>query len=112
MACQYGTDPDPEDLLAWVAERVAPHKRLRAIRFAGAIPRTPSGKLLRRALRDRDQDRQPSSPRPAPGPAVPSSCSTGGPYDTGPTAGGPPAPRSRASSALSSLPTRIAMLEK
>jgi acyl-CoA synthetase (AMP-forming)/AMP-acid ligase II len=58
-----GADPDPEDLLAWVAERVAPHKRLRALRLAEAIPRTPSGKLLRRALRDgarRDH------PRPAP----------------------------------------------
>jgi acyl-CoA synthetase (AMP-forming)/AMP-acid ligase II len=47
-----GADPDPADLLAWVAERVSPHKRLRAVRFAEAIPRTPSGKLLRRALRD------------------------------------------------------------
>jgi acyl-CoA synthetase (AMP-forming)/AMP-acid ligase II len=47
-----GADPDPAALLAWVAERVSPHKRLRAVRFAEAIPRTPSGKLLRRALRD------------------------------------------------------------
>src|SRR5512132_211762 len=47
-----GAGPDPETLLAWVAERVAPHKRVRAVRFADAIPRTPSGKLLRRALRD------------------------------------------------------------
>jgi acyl-CoA synthetase (AMP-forming)/AMP-acid ligase II len=54
-----GTDPDPDELLAWVAERVAPYKRLRAVRFADAIPRTPSGKLLRRALADRD--RQPVS---------------------------------------------------
>jgi len=53
-----GADPDPSELLAWVAERVAPHKRLRALRFADAIPRTPSGKLLRRALHDRD--RQPT----------------------------------------------------
>ena len=51
-----GADPDPADLLAWVAERVAPHKRLRAVRFADAIPRTPSGKLLRRALGDPDGD--------------------------------------------------------
>ena len=47
-----GAEPDPEAPMAWVAERVAPHKRLRAVRFADAIPRTPSGKLLRRALRD------------------------------------------------------------
>ncbi len=52
-----GAEPDPDELLAWVAERVAPHKRLRALRFADAIPRTPSGKLLRRALHG--QDRQP-----------------------------------------------------
>jgi acyl-CoA synthetase (AMP-forming)/AMP-acid ligase II len=48
-----GAAPDPDELLAWVAERVAPHKRLRAVRFADALPRTPSGKLLRRALADR-----------------------------------------------------------
>ena len=50
-----GADPDPEELLAWVAERVAPHKRLRAVRFAEALPRTPSGKLLRRTLQDQDR---------------------------------------------------------
>jgi acyl-coenzyme A synthetase/AMP-(fatty) acid ligase len=50
-----GAEPDPEELLAWVAERVAPHRRVRAVRFADAIPRTPSGKLLRRALRDQDR---------------------------------------------------------
>jgi acyl-CoA synthetase (AMP-forming)/AMP-acid ligase II len=51
-----GSDPDPGELLAWVAGRVAPYKRLRAVRFADAIPRTPSGKLLRRALGDADRD--------------------------------------------------------
>ena len=74
--------PDAEELMAWVAARVAPHKRIRAVRFADAFPRTPSGKLLRRALAD---------------------------YDTCPTASGP---RMRASSAFSSLPTRMATLEK
>jgi acyl-coenzyme A synthetase/AMP-(fatty) acid ligase len=62
-----GAGFDPAELLAWVAERVAPHKRLRAIRFADAIPRTPSGKLLRRALRDADRDRaRRDDPRRAP----------------------------------------------
>jgi acyl-CoA synthetase (AMP-forming)/AMP-acid ligase II len=50
-----GAGPDPEALAAWAAERVAPHKRLRAVRLTDAIPRTPSGKLLRRALRDQDR---------------------------------------------------------
>jgi acyl-CoA synthetase (AMP-forming)/AMP-acid ligase II len=48
---------DGEALMAWVAERVAPHKRIRAVRFADAVPRTPSGKLLRRVLVDQDRQR-------------------------------------------------------
>ena len=42
---------DGEELMAWMNERVAPHKRLHDVRFADALPRTPAGKLLRRALR-------------------------------------------------------------
>lgn len=46
---------DGEDLMAWVAERVAPHKRIRAVRFVDAIPKTPSGKVLRRILVEQDR---------------------------------------------------------
>jgi acyl-CoA synthetase (AMP-forming)/AMP-acid ligase II len=42
-----------DELLPWVAERVAPHKRIRAVEFVEEIPKLPSGKILRRALRDR-----------------------------------------------------------
>jgi acyl-CoA synthetase (AMP-forming)/AMP-acid ligase II len=45
-------DVSAEELMAFVAGRVAPHKRLRAVRFVDAIPRTPAGKILRRLLRD------------------------------------------------------------
>jgi acyl-coenzyme A synthetase/AMP-(fatty) acid ligase len=38
--------------MAWVAERVAPHKRVRAVAFVDQIPQLPSGKILRRVLRD------------------------------------------------------------
>jgi acyl-CoA synthetase (AMP-forming)/AMP-acid ligase II len=38
------------ELTAWVAERVAPYKKLRAVRFTDQVPRSPSGKLLRRVL--------------------------------------------------------------
>jgi acyl-CoA synthetase (AMP-forming)/AMP-acid ligase II len=48
---------DTDELIAWVAERVAPHKRVRAVRLVDAIPRTPSGKLLRRVLIDQDRQR-------------------------------------------------------
>jgi acyl-CoA synthetase (AMP-forming)/AMP-acid ligase II len=38
------------ELEAWVAERVAPYKRLRGVRFVDQVPRSPTGKLLRRVL--------------------------------------------------------------
>jgi len=43
-----------EDIKAWVAERVAPHKRIRSVEFIDAIPKSASGKILRRILTDRD----------------------------------------------------------
>lgn len=45
-------DIDPQDLLAWVAERVAPYKRIRALEFIDAIPKSPAGKILRRRLKN------------------------------------------------------------
>jgi acyl-CoA synthetase (AMP-forming)/AMP-acid ligase II len=41
---------DGETLMAWVAERVAPYKRLHGVEFVEQLPRTPAGKLLRRLL--------------------------------------------------------------
>jgi acyl-coenzyme A synthetase/AMP-(fatty) acid ligase len=38
--------------MAWVAERVAPHKRVRSVELVDQIRRLPSGKILRRLLRD------------------------------------------------------------
>jgi acyl-CoA synthetase (AMP-forming)/AMP-acid ligase II len=48
---------DADDLVQWVSERVAPHKRIGAVRLTDRIPRTPSGKILHRELIV--QDRQP-----------------------------------------------------
>lgn len=46
-----GSDVKEEDILAWVKERVAPHKRLRGgVRFIDSIPKTASGKILRREV--------------------------------------------------------------
>lgn len=39
-----------EELPTFVAECVAPYKRLRAVRLVDSVPRSPSGKLLRRML--------------------------------------------------------------
>jgi acyl-CoA synthetase (AMP-forming)/AMP-acid ligase II len=46
----------PDELASFVASRVAPHKRLHDVRIVDELPRMPAGKLLRRALRDRERD--------------------------------------------------------
>ena len=45
-----GANPSPEQLMEFVAGRVAPYKRIRLVDFADQIPRSPSGKILRRLL--------------------------------------------------------------
>jgi acyl-CoA synthetase (AMP-forming)/AMP-acid ligase II len=49
------TGPVARELMAYVAARVAPHEKIRRVEFASAIPRSPSGKILRRLLTGRDQ---------------------------------------------------------
>ena len=41
-----------DELMAYVAERVASYKKIRRLDFIEAIPKSPSGKILRRLLRD------------------------------------------------------------
>jgi fatty-acyl-CoA synthase len=54
-----GSDPvTGEDLMAYVAERVAPCKRVRAVEFVDSIPKSPTGKLLRRVLIERERAAQ------------------------------------------------------
>jgi acyl-CoA synthetase (AMP-forming)/AMP-acid ligase II len=43
-----------QDLMTWVADRVAPYKRLRRVEFTAAIPKSPTGKILRRHLIERE----------------------------------------------------------
>jgi acyl-CoA synthetase (AMP-forming)/AMP-acid ligase II len=45
----------PEVILQYVAERVAPHKRIRHLEFTDKIPKSPSGKILRRVLVDAEK---------------------------------------------------------
>lgn len=39
-----------EELMAWVAERVAPYKKVRVVEFIEKVPKSASGKILRREL--------------------------------------------------------------
>lgn len=46
-----------DELMAFVASRVAPYKRVRQLAFVDAVPKSPSGKILRRILRDAERAR-------------------------------------------------------
>jgi acyl-CoA synthetase (AMP-forming)/AMP-acid ligase II len=43
------------ELLAFVADRVAPHEKVRRLEFIDEVPKSPSGKILRRVLAERDR---------------------------------------------------------
>ncbi len=45
----------PQSLMDFVAEQVAHFKQIRQLEIIDAIPKSPSGKILRRLLRDREQ---------------------------------------------------------
>jgi long-chain acyl-CoA synthetase len=47
-------EPAPEELVTFARERLAGYKLPRAIGFVDDLPRTPSGKVLKRELRERD----------------------------------------------------------
>jgi acyl-CoA synthetase (AMP-forming)/AMP-acid ligase II len=46
-----------EEIMDFVAARVAPHKRVRRLEFVSEIPKSPAGKILRRLLVQRDRAR-------------------------------------------------------
>ena len=48
-----GSDLDADAVMAHVAERVAPYKKVREVEFIDTVPKNPSGKILRRELKAR-----------------------------------------------------------
>jgi acyl-coenzyme A synthetase/AMP-(fatty) acid ligase len=50
-----GAELSARDVMDYVAARVAPHKKVRAVEFVDEIPRAPSGKVLRWMLIERDR---------------------------------------------------------
>jgi acyl-coenzyme A synthetase/AMP-(fatty) acid ligase len=56
----------PEVLMQYVAERVAPHKKIRLVETIDEIPKSASGKILRRKLVERERARAAAaSPQPS-----------------------------------------------
>ena len=57
VVARAGEQPDPAEVMQYVAMRVAPHMQVRACELIDAIPKSPSGKLLRRVLVEREAER-------------------------------------------------------
>jgi len=47
-----------EEIMEFVEQRVAPHKRLRFVEFTDKIPKSPSGKILRRMLVQAEREKR------------------------------------------------------
>jgi acyl-CoA synthetase (AMP-forming)/AMP-acid ligase II len=55
---RVGWQPTAEEIMNFVAERVAPHKKIRKLEFIDKIPKSASGKILRRLLVQRERERK------------------------------------------------------
>ena len=49
---KQGQDATATDIQPFVADKVASYKQIRKLTFVDAIPKSASGKILRRVLRD------------------------------------------------------------
>ena len=55
IVLKAGATATVDEILAFVQERVSPQKRVRAVAFVDAIPKSASGKILRRILIERER---------------------------------------------------------
>lgn len=53
VVVKEGHKLDKDDVTKFVEERVAPYKRIKEVMFMEAIPKNPSGKTLRKVLREK-----------------------------------------------------------
>jgi acyl-CoA synthetase (AMP-forming)/AMP-acid ligase II len=51
---ESGADLGADEVMTFVAERIAPHKKVRVVEFIEEIPKSASGKILRKDLRARE----------------------------------------------------------
>ncbi|WP_052056800.1 AMP-binding protein [Rhodococcoides fascians] len=57
VVAQPDWTPNEDVIIDYVAERVSPHKKVRSVQFIDIIPKSASGKILRRELRTDDRNR-------------------------------------------------------
>lgn len=57
---QHNAHATEDDMMAFVAERVAPYKKVRKLEFVDQIPKSSTGKILRRELKAKDKAAHPA----------------------------------------------------
>ncbi len=58
VVLREGFEASPEELMAFVAEKVAPYKKIREVEYVSEIPKSAAGKILRRDLIERERGRK------------------------------------------------------
>jgi acyl-CoA synthetase (AMP-forming)/AMP-acid ligase II len=58
IVLREGFEASPEELMAFVAEKVAPYKKIREVEYVSEVPKTASGKILRRDLIERERSKK------------------------------------------------------
>jgi acyl-CoA synthetase (AMP-forming)/AMP-acid ligase II len=58
VVLREGFQATPEELMAFVAEKVAPYKKIREVEYLSVVPKTASGKILRRDLIERERGKK------------------------------------------------------
>ena len=58
VAIKHGVRVDAQELIAFVASKVATFKQVRDVEFVDSIPKNPSGKILRRVLIEQERNRR------------------------------------------------------
>ncbi len=57
VVLKAGNEASPQELMAFIAGKVAPYKKIREVEFMETIPKTLSGKILRRDLIQMERER-------------------------------------------------------
>ena len=52
VVAKPGVTPDAEDIIAYARSKIAHYKAPKSVDFIDILPRNPSGKILRRQLRE------------------------------------------------------------
>jgi len=53
ITLKLGEEADEKEIMDYVKDRLAKYKKLRAVEFLDELPKGPTGKILRRELREK-----------------------------------------------------------